>query len=275
MWKKLSDAWESLKDAKSLYNKIKKWLVESGRPILIIGASGTGKSTLGQILTGDHDVLVNPLGDYHLSRGIEKYTLKRGSGVGIIVLPGQEHHHDLTWPATLRELETGGYRGVILLNAYGYHSPGNIGYNQMGVYEQGDKISAFMQKYRANRLEMELMVLKKLAPALAKCPKKIWLLSVVAKQDLWWGGKKQITSVEDYYRTGQYETEIQKIYNAKGGHLFYHEVAFCSLVIRNLVDGDDAILAKNVSGYDQPYSTKSLRELIEAIHQLKGWEEKD
>jgi hypothetical protein len=115
----------------------------------------------------------------------------------------------------------------------------------------------------------ELRILRELTPHIQVCRQRIWLLTRVAKQDLWWDDR---SAAERHYRDGEYGAEVGKLIAAKGGQTFRHELAFASLVISNFDTGRQERLKKNTEGYDQKMQVESIRRLMETVAALKGWE---
>jgi hypothetical protein len=114
------------------------------------------------------------------------------------------------------------------------------------------------------------MLLAQLTPHVVSSPGKLWFLTLVAKQDLWWPER---TTVEDHYRNGDHGAEIDKMTGQKGHQMFRHEFALTSLVISNFETGTGERLRPNTEGYDHREHVRSLRRLFEIIEALKRWEE--
>ncbi len=242
----------------------------SGQPtpgILIIGPGGTGKTTLGKLLAGDYTLLFDSFGRYEESIGVERYSLSDEPGVEIVVPPGQERRREATWGGLHADIAAGKFRGIILLAAFGYHTLGEVSYKDHRLY-RGDK-DEFLRAYLADRRAEELKLLRQLAPHVQANRGKLWLLTVVSKQDLWWDDHG---AVESHYQQGEYWDEIQKIQSGQGRRQFRHEFAFASLVISNFVTGHDERLKLNTAGYDHPRQVNSLRRLFETLGALQEWE---
>jgi hypothetical protein len=238
--------------------------------ILILGAGGAGKSTLGKILGGQYDLLLDPIGEYSESVSVEEYSLKDDSGVEIYVPPGQAHRRDSTWTELLAGVCSGDYRGIILLNAFGYHTIGRISYRDLKVYKKhGD--SAFLDSYVRDRQAEEVAIVKRIGEAVRLSNNRLWMLSLITKQDLWWN---QRATVESHYESGNYGKAIEELTAQCGAHRFRHELAFASLVISNFETGMKEPLWANSEGYDQRLQVQSLRRLFEIVASLKQWEGK-
>src|SRR5207237_1205383 len=113
----------------------------------------------------------------------------------------------------------------------------------------------------------EVACLKRLVPFIKECSRKLWLVSVVTKQDLW---RPDEATAGSWYRSGEYGNLIRDIANHKGT-TFKHEFHLLSLVIGNFVSAKDETLANNVKGYDQRTQIESVRRLFEIIDGVRTW----
>lgn len=274
-WKIASWVWDRKDEIVRKLTDLYGWYrgsssAKKARPgLLILGAGGTGKSTLAKLLAGEYDLLLDPPGAYEESIDIEHYTLQGPPEVEIVVPPGQEHRREATWNDLLADIAAGRFRGIIMLVAYGYHSLGQVSYKDTRLYKEKGKQKDFLKAFLEDKRAHELAVLRQLAPNMKLNQGRLWLLTVVAKQDLWWPKKSE---VEDHYRNGGYGAEIQQMLGQLGQRQFRHEFAFASLVIRNFVTGRDEKLKSNAEGYDHTLQIASLRRLIETIDALRTWE---
>ena len=240
---------------------------ESKPGILILGPGGVGKTTLGRLLAGEYDLLLESPGDYRESFGIERYSLKDAPEVEVVVPPGQHHRREATWTDLHGEIAAGRFRGIILIAAYGYHTIARGRYRDHPLYS-GDKdefLKALLDQNRAD----ELSVLSQLVPHLRQGRGRLWMLTLVAKQDLWWPRR---TEVEAHYRQGDYGAELREILGRQDQRQFRHEFAFASLVISNFATATGERLKPNAEGYDHQEYGKSLRRLYETAGALKDWE---
>lgn len=238
------------------------------RGVLILGSGGTGKSTFGRLLSGQPDWLNDDPGEYAESPDLERFALADDPSVELIVAPGQEYRRAATWPELLGQVGAGHYRGVVLVNAYGYHTFGTPSYKDHKLFTK-DK-ETFRADYLADRRTEELRVLQQLVPHLSICPRKVWVLSLVVKQDLW-GSKQGV--VEQHYRDGDYEKHLQTVTSALGNRLFRRETVFVALTIRSLMTLAGETLWPNESGYDMPRLADSLRRLVATFTALRAWED--
>lgn len=168
-------------------------------------------------------------------------------------------------------LATGRCRRVprgALLNAYGHHTLATPSYTNHELYV-GSK-SEFLTAYYADRRAEELGGLRQLVPHLENCPRRVWLLSLVTKQDLW--GSRQ-GEVEAHYLRGEYAAEVERVRRALGDRSFRQETVFLALTIRNLETAARERLQPNEAGYDMARLASSLRQLFAALAELQVWEE--
>ncbi|MBY0460174.1 MAG: hypothetical protein K2V38_22895 [Gemmataceae bacterium] len=238
-----------------------------GRSILILGSNGTGKTTLARFLSGQLDWFDNEPDGYQESLGVERFALADDPGVELVVPPGQDFRRPSTWPELKARLAGGAFRGVVLVNAFGYHNFSTRSYTHHQLYA-GSK-AEFWDRYRADRRAEEVRILRELAPHLATSAQKLWLLSVVTKQDLWAG---QQAAAEAHYLRGDYAAALDPVAGAVGGRNFRHELVWASLVLRNLRTRDREPLADTEAGYDISRQAEALRGLYAALSELRRWE---
>jgi hypothetical protein len=261
--------WDNWDKITKRLKKLRGWFRrggDRGQPgILILGAGGVGKTTLGKLLAGEYDLLRDPPGQYRESVAVEHYSLPDSPGVEVVVPPGQKHRRAATWSELLKTIGQGKYRGIILMSAYGYHSPTGA-YKEHELYK-GDK-EKFVDAFLADRRTEEIAILKDLAAVLKANPGRMWLLSVIAKQDLWY--PKRAAAIK-HYTEGDYAREVAAIV-AQDPPQFRHEFVFVSLVISNFITAAGERLRPNVEGYDQAAQVETLRGLFEVVDGLREWE---
>jgi hypothetical protein len=232
------------------------------------GRGGTGKTTLAKLLAGEIDWLLDPPGQYQASVNIERYQLPGSPPVEIVVPPGQQHRRGADWDDLLADVAAGKYRGLILVTASGYQSIARGSYKDHPLYSgKKDKfVSALIDQQRAE----ELAILDRLIPVFGVVPVRFWLLSVVAKQDLWWPNRQE---VENHYRTGEYQARLAGVFPPGGRRDRRHEVCPVSLVIQNwTTQTAGERLRPNAEGYDQIAQVSSIRRLLETLDALREWE---
>jgi hypothetical protein len=267
-WAALKWAWSNKTEILGHLTRVREWFrSDPGRGILIIGAGGVGKTTLASILAGTFDWLTSNPWEYQENYGTEQRSLADDPKVKIVIPPGQLGRREAYWADVESNLANGQYRGVIIVNANGYHTLPQQSYKTHTLYKgnKDDFLTAYFNACRAD----ELAVLKRVATSLQRSPTKTWLLSVVAKEDLWWADRDQ---VETFYG-GAYAEMIAAITSVRGATRFRHESVRASLVINNFQSGEGELLVKNTAGYDHRQQAESVRRLFEALNALREWEE--
>ena len=263
-------AWDNKEWITAKLAELKRWLYSQSedqtpaRRLLIIGAGGVGKTTAAKYLAGEFDALCEWPGEYQESIGVETFSLRDDSSVELVVPPGQRHRRDSTWSEIQTAVGAGEYHGIILVNSYGFHSLGQIGYKHHRLYK-GD-VFDFMEAFVQENQKEELAVVKRLASHLQSSTRKYWLVSLVTKQDLWWDRNAE---VEEYYRNGAYSRQFRGIIEQIGKQFFRHEIVLCSQPIGNFKTGMGEVLAKTVAGYDHQMQMDSLRRFWATLDALK------
>lgn len=268
--------WEQGEEVAARIRRLVDWFRGKGKPdvkepgILIIGPGGSGKTTLGKILSGQYDLLLDLPGKYEESLDTETHQLASAAGVEVVVLPGQWHRQEAAWAAPLANVAAGKYRGIIVLAPYGYDSIGLQNYQKHPLFAKSKDKETFCEDYAAQNRPAEVEILRKLAPHVKANAGKLWLLTLVGKEDLWCEKRAQ---VEEHYRNGEYGTTVRDMLAHQGHRQLRHEFVFASLVISNFWTGAGERLKKNTAGYDHQAHAESLRRLYETIEALRNWEE--
>lgn len=225
-----------------------------------------GKITLARILSGKFDWLLDEPWHYGESFGIERSALKDDPKVQVVVPPGQTARREATWTDLLANIATGKYRGVIIVSAYGYHSIRPESFKDHALYQGkiGDFRTALLEQHRKD----ELGILNQLAPHLTASSGKLWLLSLVTKEDLWADDRSEA----EKWLQEEYAPRIAAIAQQKGTAHFRHEQVSASLVIGNYITKQSEVLQKNLAGYDHRRAVESIRRLLEVMDALRQWE---
>ena len=175
------------------------------------GLGGTGKTTLGNVLTGNLDPFKAPTTKYLETVAMEDRQYGEAVSCTFYIPPGQEWRQDYFFPDLFAMLSQGKSSGVINLVCYGYHSlsPDSYpSYKNHPLYKSTDTSNSFLQRYLVDRREAELRGIEALIPHLTQTPKKLWMITLVSKQDLWWHDRE---AVHNHYMKGTYNEHIQKI----------------------------------------------------------------
>lgn len=126
-------------------------------------------------------------------------------------------------------------------------------------------LTAYLEACRAD----EQAVLGRVASGVRVTSGKVWLLSVIAKEDLWWPNRDDARA---FYDSGRYAEAIAGLAAAKGTEQVRHELVSASFLISNFRTGENELLAKNVEGYDHRQQVESVRRLFEVLDALREWE---
>lgn len=248
------------------FKRLFKRITDGELAIAIFGAGGTGKSTLGKYLSGKLENSQLSSG-YQESISIEKYILDSNVIGSAIVVPGQERRQD-SWDDLLRTISQGKISLIINVVSWGYHSFGELSYQQSSLYKSGITNQEFLKIYTEEHRQEELQALTKIAPHLSVADskkRKILLITLVTKQDLWWHDRLKI---QDYYQKGEYENTIQAIRNKLGSSNFIHEYCSASLVLENFISGENELLVPTTQGYDERLKFANLRNFLNVIESL-------
>lgn len=242
-------------------------LIALPRNVLILGPGGTGKSTLARLLSGDVNVLIDPPGYYRPSLFVESVPLLGAPEVQVVVAPGQGDRLAPVFDAVAADIVRGAYRGLILVADYGHHAIEAEWAKDHRLYERTKP--EFLAALHATQLQEELDLLDVLAPAVKAVGRRMWVLVVVLKQDLW---AREQDRVARHYRDGAWGTKMAEAVAAGSDRLFAHTV-FASLHIQNYTTKNGReTLRKNAAGYDAVRQRQSLEELFAAFDALRDWE---
>jgi hypothetical protein len=160
-------------------------------------------------------------------------------------------------------LALGKSRGIINVVAYGYHAFTQLGYQETKYYKDGMSQDAFLGAYLKACRDRELELMGKLAHHLMDARKKIWMITLVNKQDLWWAERLKVKA---HYMDGDYNNYIEQITHARGQQYFMHEYLSASLVMNNFSTSKGELLSTTTGGYDQNLHYIHLQKLLETIN---------
>jgi hypothetical protein len=229
------------------------------------GLGGVGKTTLGHLLTGDTEADdLSPA--YSESLVAERYALEGELVCSLLVPPGQERRLEERPQVELRRrIAAGDAVGVINVVSYGYHSFAEIGFERHKLYQPGMSPEEFLKVYIAARRRDEMRALEALKPYLTAAPSRVWMLTLVTKQDLWWAERREVS---EHYSAGEYQAQIDDITRQRGVQNFTHRVVSASLVWNNFRDGEGKVLATTTAGYEQSVRAANLKRSLTTIHDL-------
>ncbi len=239
--------------------------------IVIVGAGGVGKTSMGEAFAHRQSMLhLTP--EYVESTNTEDKKAPQLKNAMLHVLAGQGHRR-LSWDGILEEVKTGEVDGVIVVNAFGYHAIGPAGMQGERSYADfqatGDA-EQFLQSYLLEKRTEEIEVLNHIAPLIRGRREKFWMLTVVTKEDLWFGESNE---VHQHYLDGDYSRVIEGIRHSIGANAFQHEIAFVSQIIKDFAapkffGGEQLTLAKTNSDYSQEKQMKSLQQFVTKLTSL-------
>jgi hypothetical protein len=259
-------AWKHRQTLRSVAGELFQ-MVRSGRQrVLVFGAGGTGKSTIGKLLSAtlSDDEL---LGAYQDSFAVESFTMPGSTFGRLLVAPGQQSRSH-AWDELRAMLRAGQVSGVINLVAFGYHSfPAGGAWQEDRAYIAGMNTRDFMDAYLPRRQQTEIDQLGQLAEDLRLSPNKVWLLTFVCNADLWCD---RGPAVRTPYETGAYRGLIARIQQDKGERQFPHELVTGALTWQNFRDGRHTLLAETVAGYDFARRQADLARFSIGLGQLLG-----
>lgn len=236
--------------------------------VLVLGPGGTGKTSLGNFLSGKNTSILDPPGTYVTTLDFEDFDVESLEEATLEVAPGQNHRIEASWTHIERGIRSGTYDGMIFVTSYGYHSIGDVDYKSNPAYVSGNKTLQFLRKYIDQRQKIEIDLLNKVADCLKANNNRFWVLVFVGKKDLWW---RERDDVEKHYSNGEFSSILGEISENKNHDIFRIELIYGSLEIQNFLTGRGVELAKNAAGYGQAQQALSMNELLDTVKALVRW----
>ena len=235
--------------------------------IAVLGPAGAGKTTLGRFLSGE---LAGSGGDplYKESYDMERFRLKGDAVCSLLVAPGQKRRiqgrEDL-----YQRLMKGKAAAIVNVVSYGYESLGALSFKQTTLYQTlsataGHPLTLedFLPYYFAERRQEEQAYLEAVIPSLEQAKRKVWMITLVTKEDLWWD---QRDAVHAHYEQGTYNKTIEAVVNVRKTLPLQHEYLYASLVISRMITEQNDVFAENVAGYDQHIQYAHQERLLTAL----------
>lgn len=253
-----------------------KYLASHGKiSIAIVGAGGSGKSTVANIITGK----VDPFhldSVYRQSIILEQEELQGDVPGNVDVVPGQLLYDEKTklftvqydnpWETMLGNIEYDKYLGIINVVNYGYHTFSDFSSFKETDLGKGRTLEEFIAAYTDWRRSAELQLLDLLLARLVKVRRSTWLITLVCKQDLWWFERDR---VRGYYDSGEYHNKVRAVQNELKSRNVYlqHEMIPASLIISNLCSEEETLVS-NSAGYDTQRHIRYLNQFLEHLTTL-------
>jgi ABC-type cobalamin/Fe3+-siderophores transport system ATPase subunit len=252
--------YEKSKDIPSKLNMLKNWLINGRKQIAILGAGGTGKTTLAHYLTDDaqYKSLM-----YQETPIDEKIKIGQNVIGEYWVAPGQKDRRERYWGEIFREISQGNICGVIHVVSYGYHSiDARLSIEKNRHFREGMTDAEFLSVLTTENRKTEVAILQEMKHRLKDSSNKIWMITLVLKQDLWWNERD---NVKDFYMQGAYKAEIEEIQAHKGKERFEHIYISASILSNNFAAGG-RILQPTAQGYDENLRLLNVNELLKQLN---------
>jgi hypothetical protein len=237
-----------------LWNRMTKRRVR----IVVFGAAGTGKSSLGRLLSGAD---VSP--EYSESTQIETYRLDGATGCTVLVPPGQDSLRAATWNDLVRDVASGKATVVVHVVSWGINAIEPLPFRGVAGFQEGMSPEDAAEAFAANQRARELETLREYASHFGLAPSKLSLLTVVTKQDLWWDRREE---VRRHYE-GEYAQVVDGLRRRVGDKNLSHKLWSVSLIAKNLRDGEGQMIVPTARGYDDPLRTANAKRLVEIVEQ--------
>lgn len=248
-----------MKFLKRSYRRVTRGYVN----IPIFGSGGVGKSTAAKIIAGTPPD--SAYKRYEESVWTEVVPLAGDIPGELRVAPGQEARIDRHWPELFKHLSAGKAIGLINVVSYGYHALEINSVQDSSLWQNGMTVDAFRDTYTEARRQLELRLLDEVMSGLSATTSRIWMATIINKQDLWADKQPEVLK---HYQSGRYAQIVERVATRLGTRGFQHEFIPTSLAIANLTTGSGQIVAESIGGYDVNARNSSLERLSQKLHLL-------
>jgi hypothetical protein len=181
----------------------------------------------------------------------------------LLVGPGQDARR-AKWEEVLNEIKEGETLGLINVVSFG-HQTFNYPFEKHTLYKAGMTEKKFFAAYAKKQRAAEIEALDAATDGLKGYPRKVWMVTLVTKEDLWTGKSDE---VKKHYEQGAYAEKVKQLGETIGAARFHHEFVYASLAIVNLKDLDGKSLCLHESEYDQAKQGESLERLMRVLEAL-------
>ncbi len=160
--------------------------------VLVLGPTGTGKTLFLKSLT---EAVPEAIDLMSRTEFVDAKHIRISKQPFVFIdTPGQTLHRSRRIQAIREEMKND-IAGVINVVSYGYHESRAV--NRKGAIANGRVDKSFLERQR----QQEMRQLHEWTPLLGAKETTGWLITVVAKADLWWGQRNQ---VRKHYESGAY-----------------------------------------------------------------------
>lgn len=226
-------------------------------PLAIVGAGGSGKTTLGRLISQGFPTAA-PAG-YAESTGIEKYKLvSPWPESEAVVFPGQAHRGDQPLLHRISRPDGGEIRVIcVFMTSWGMNSFGSVK-PEASKYWAGS-FEGFRDKYHTSQLEVEAEFARGISDAIHQCGYGYHFVHVVNKADLW---RDRESDVWDYYQRQRDFAWLYGLIEQGGGRV--HRVAL-SLCNRGEFDVSGRCIFPVTSPFEEEERIDAARAALSAI----------
>lgn len=242
-------------------NALKRKRKSGNLSILVLGAPGTGKSTLGRIFDAEPEQgtrVRNPQAAYHVSLGKEEGRVDGYWFTNVAILPGQKSKRsgDSQFNTAMTAIRNGKIHGIIHVVAAGLHSEylGSVkfpyDFSKARQFVSTDE--TILERVRA-----ELELLANVAEHLKSTDRsnKMWMITALNKQDIWFAKRGRVNRL---YTEGRYSEIVEAIQLARGPENFQHEYVQLCLAMENFFDAEGLVKLRTATGYDTRMQIDSI-----------------